>query len=294
MPRPYLRVAVTGECVMDCVYCRAQGARAPAERISPAEVRLLAEASRARKVRLTGGEPLLRGDLEEMVAGLAGAEAEVEVVLTTRGVGLAGRAEALRRAGLARVNVSIDSFEAETYARITGRPALEGALEGLRAAARSGMEVKLNCVVVRGMNDSELEGFRARAAEEGATPRFIERMNATGEPGEEEIVRLACPGGAEPAGRNSAARMYVPRVGGEPFGVIAARSSPPCGSCDRLRVDARGRLHACLYEEEGEDVRALLGARDVGGLRAAFEKALARKRGKPLGGRTASMWVVGG
>ncbi len=290
--RPYLRVAVTGECGMACVYCRARRAVAAGQKMSPEEIRLLAVASNARKVRLTGGEPLLRSDLEEVVEKVAGTGAEV--VLTTRGVGLAGRAEGLRRAGLARVNVSIDSFSPETYARITGKPLLDEALEGLRAAARAGMGVKINCVVLRGLNDGELGEIRARAAEEGARPRFIERMNSMGEPDEEEILQLACPGGAEAAGTNSAARTYFPRAGGEPFGVIAARTSPPCGDCDRLRVDARGRLHACLYEEEGEDILPLVHARDEEALSRAFERALSRKRGVRLGERTAKMWVIGG
>ena len=292
LEKPYLRIAVTDECMMNCIYCRPRGAEPSGRNMSPEEVRLLVIASGARKVRLTGGEPLLRPDLEEIVEGVA--RAAPQVVLTTRGVGLAGRAGSLRRAGLARINISIDSFSPATYARVTGSSALPEALEGLRAAVRAGVEVRINCVVVRGLNDGELREIRERAEEEGATVRFIERMNSTGEPDEREIVELVSPEGAAPGGRNSAARTYVPRGGGEPFGVIAARTSPPCPSCDRLRVDARGMLHACLYEEEGEDVVALLRARDRGGLRRAFERAFSRKRGRPLGERTARMWIVGG
>jgi cyclic pyranopterin phosphate synthase len=238
------------------------------------------------KVRLTGGEPLLRHDLATLTRMLGRVPGVTDVALTTNGLLLARQAEALRAAGLRRVTVSLDTLRPERmreFARSTGHADV---LAGLRAAQQAGFApLKLNTVVVRGFNDDEVEDLVEFARGRGAEPRFIEYMDVGGATRwspdqvvsrDELLRRLAARYGPvtplpEPGGSAPAERFRLPD--GMTVGIIASTTAPFCGTCDRGRLTADGTFFLCLYAERGLDLREPLRAGasddDLAGLVAA-------------------------
>jgi cyclic pyranopterin phosphate synthase len=292
-----LRVSVTDRCNFRCVYCMpAEGLRwLPRDEVLSFEeilrlVRLFA-ALGVRTVRLTGGEPLVRADLPDLVGMIAGALPEVDLSMTTNGHRLAELAEPLARAGLRRVNVSLDSLHPERFHRITRRDALPRVLNGLDAADAAGLHpVKLNAVMVRGVNDDEAVAFADLAKARGWHVRFIEYMplDAGHEWTREQVVpaaellariaavhpmRRADEHGPEPAVR----WLFADGAPGS-VGFIASVSEPFCGSCNRLRLTADGHFRTCLFALDEVDLRGPLraGASDAE-LEALIRAAVARK-----------------
>ncbi len=287
----YLRVSLTDRCNFRCTYC------SPAA-LEPAEG-LLARAELARvfrvfarlgvqRVRLTGGEPTLRRDVLEIVADAAATPGIEEVALTTNGHRLAELVEPLRAAGLAALNVSLDTLRPERLVGLSGKAArLDQLLRGIDAAAGRFRALKLNTVVVRGVNDDELEGLVLHAWERGALPRFIEQMPFGGGapvPLAEVRDRLAAAGFALAAdghrgwgpARHMRARHRSGRAG--LVGFIGAMTENFCDDCNRARVTADGGFQACLGGEARADLRALLrGGADDGALEDAIRGALGRK-----------------
>ncbi|MFT5052674.1 MAG: cyclic pyranopterin phosphate synthase [Chlamydiales bacterium] len=227
------------------------------------------------RVRLTGGEPLLRRGLAGMVGQLRQRKALRDIALTTNGLQLAEHALDLRRAGLDRVTISLDTLQPERYRALTRRDGLENALAGIRAACDVGFaSVKLNTVVLRGTNDDELTDLLEFARAHGIEARFIEYMDVGGAThwSAEDVVsrteileRLEAHYGSiereQPlpgAGSAPARRYRLPD--GTLFGVIASTTQPFCGSCDRSRLTADGNWYTCLYSRRGDDLRALLRA----------------------------------
>jgi cyclic pyranopterin phosphate synthase len=227
-------------------------------------------------VRLTGGEPLARRDLPVLVEMLAKRRVP-DLSLTTNGVFLAEHAGALARAGLSRVNVSVDSLLRHRFAEMTRRDALDQVMEGLRAAEAAGLQpIKLNCVVVRGTNDDEVVDFARFARETGYEVRFIEFMPLDAEetwtrdavvPSREVLDRIDAIYPIEPIDHGpEPATMWRFRDGARgAIGVIASVSEPFCTSCNRIRVTADGQFRTCLFAMEETDLRALLrnGATDA-------------------------------
>ena len=305
MPPRYLRVSLTARCNLRCFYCRPQGDCAECdgtEEPTPDQLGLLvrcAAAEGVRKVRLTGGEPLERADLEA-IARIVSATAGInETTLTTNGIGLDRRAEALMRAGLGRANVSLDTLRPDRFARITGHDRLGEVLAGIDAAVRAFEEVKLNTVLLRGINDDEIEPLVRFAAERGICIRFIERYGSPGSPpasgdavSAEEVKRRLRrafgPLERLPSPPLSVEESYaLPQAGGARVGIIAAASHPPCCTCAKLRFTAEGRLQACLFAPaEGDDLRPLLRRGDEQAIRSAIRDCFAAKRAKPASRRS--------
>src|SRR5688500_10338744 len=276
-PLGSLRISVTDRCNLRCLYCMPEESYAwlPREDILTFEETVLladlfAEHG-ATKVRLTGGEPLLRRDLDRLVAQLAARPWIEDLALTTNGVLLAGHARALQAAGLQRVTVSLDTLRADRFAEMTRRHDLPSVLRGPDAAAAAGLPLKLGSVIGGGSNDEELEDLRAFARERGAELRFIEYMDVGGATGwsveqvisrDEILERLAAVHGPIEAlgGRGPAPAERYRLADGTTFGVIASTTRPFCRACDRSRLTADGVWLLCLYAAHGTDLRRPLRA----------------------------------
>ncbi len=271
-----LRVSVTDRCNLRCSYCMpVEPTWFPrADLLTYEEItRMVRVASTVgvRKVRVTGGEPLVRRDLHRLIASLAGLPDIEDVSLTTNGVLLAEAVVALRDAGLRRVNVSLDTLDRARFRALTGRDELDRVLRGLDAAVDAGLApVKLNVVLLRGVNDDEAETLVEHGRERGWEVRFIEVMplenGATWDlskvvTGDELRARIAArwPIAPDPgADPRAPARRWTFDDGRGAVGFIDSVSRPFCGDCGRLRLTADGKLRVCLYDDRETDFRAPL------------------------------------
>jgi len=288
-----LRLSVTDRCNLRCQYCMPEGKISwfPKGRILTFEeiervARILASLG-VTEIRLTGGEPLLRKDLPVLARMLSGIEAIEDLALTTNGLLLEEMAGPLVQAGVRRFNVHLDSLEPAGFAVISRRGGLSRVLAGLRELERLGaVPVKINVVLVRGVNDDQIERFVDLAIRHPYQVRFIELMPlGGGEPF--EIDRLV-PGGEvkrrieaihplRPVGRDrpsAPANVYRLPDGAGDIGFINPVTEPFCGDCDRIRLTADGKIRNCLFARQETDVAALLrgGSPDeeiAGALRAA-------------------------
>jgi cyclic pyranopterin phosphate synthase len=281
-----LRVSVTDRCNLRCQYCmpEAEYAWLPREDLLTfEEIRSLVgvfASCGVDKVRLTGGEPLLRRDLHELVRLLAADRRIADLALTTNGVLLSGQAEALRAAGLMRVTVSLDTLRPERFTALTRLTTHARVLEGIDAAARLFPSLKLDCVVMRGVNDDELLSLVEYARERHGEVRFIEYMDVAGATHwsagtvvsrAEILQRLEARYGAlEPIDETAWAPADRFRLrDGTTVGVIASTTTPFCSTCDRARLTADGMWLTCLYATGGLDLRGPLRAGDTAARLAA-------------------------
>ncbi len=295
-----LRISLTDHCNLRCTYCMpAEGVPwlPRASLLDPAELmRVVRVAVNAgiTEVRLTGGEPLLRPDIVEIVARIAALVRpdgeRVEVSMTTNAIGLARIAEPLADAGLARVNISLDTLRPERFHELTRRNRLSDVLAGIDAASEVGMRpVKLNAVLMRGRNDDEAVDLLAWALGRGHELRFIEQMpldaghtwTREGMITADEIQqRLSSAYALTPVpGRGAApAERFLVDGGPAVVGIIASVTRPFCGACDRLRLTADGQLRSCLFARTESDLRTPLraGATDED-LAAIIHSCLAAK-----------------
>jgi len=272
-----LRISVTDRCNFRCTYCMPL---AEYEWLHRSKILTFEEITRTarlaadlgvRKIRLTGGEPLLRQDLPDLVAQLRAVDGIRELALTTNAARLAKLAEPLRDAGLDRVTVSIDSLRPERFRAMTQRGDLEPALEGLFAARDAGLTpIKLNVVVERGVNDDEILDLVDFGREHGFEVRFIEYMDVGNAnqwrsaklvPKREILDAIASRYPLEPATEERGSKPsadYAFADGKGRIGVIASVTEPFCGDCTRMRLTADGRLVTCLFSNRGHDLKALL------------------------------------
>ncbi len=273
-----LRLAITDRCNYKCIYCRTgQNGALYGELPFSDYLRMTRVFARLgiRKVRVTGGEPLLRNGLIDFVRDLAqirNADGQpLDIAITTNGHLLAEKAEPLKNAGLTRATISMDAVEPERFARITRVPSgFEAVLAGVRAAKRAGLEpVKVNCVLLRGFNDDQIAAFGRFARDEGVVVRFIEFM-----PLEEDRVwspeivvtlpeilrRMAAfrPLMEIEHTPSETARRFVFDDGVGEIGIIAPVSNPFCGHCSRVRVTCDGKVRTCLFSVFEHDLAALM------------------------------------
>ena len=302
-----LRVSVTDRCNLRCTYCMpAEGLPwlPKPEMLTDEEiVRLVGVfvGLGIRQVRLTGGEPLLRRSLVDVVRGIASLDPRPRIAMTTNGVGLDRLAEPLRAAGLDRVNVSLDTVDADEFAALTRRDRLHDVEAGLKAAGAAGLEpVKVNAVAMRGVNDSSVAELLQWCLDRGYELRFIEQMPLDAQHGwdatsmvsaaevrtrlEERFTLTELP--ASDRGSAPAERFLV-NGGPATVGIIASVSQPFCQACDRVRLTADGQVRNCLFSRTETDLRGPLrdGASDaelVGLLQAEmWRKARGHGIGEP-------------
>ncbi len=304
----YLRLSVTDLCNLRCAYCMpAEGV----EKLSHGEIlsveeigEIVAAAAECgiEKVRITGGEPLVRRGIMEICRLCASTRGIKEVVLTTNGVRLAEWAGQLREAGVSRVNISLDTLKAGKYKEITRLGSIDDVFRGMDAAKAAGFEkLKLNAVLIGGFNDDEIPDFVALTRDEDIEVRFIELMPIGECAGWDksrfiasDAVLKAVPE-LEPAGASGVARLYKVRGHKGSVGLISPISSHFCSVCDRIRVTADGRLKPCLHSAEEIKLKGLHGEE----LKAAVEAAI---KSKPKGHRlnqaasesARSMFRIGG
>ncbi len=274
-----LRISVTDRCNFRCVYCMPKEVYGADHRfLDRKELLTFEEIARlagvfveagVRKIRITGGEPLVRRDLERLIAFLS--ELDVDLTLTTNGALLPQKAHLLAEAGLRRITVSLDSLDDAQFRALNDVDfPVDRVLEGIDAARDAGLPVKVNAVIKRGVNDDQIipmaTFFRAR----GHTLRFIEYMDVGHTngwrlddvvPAAEIVAALDAEFGVEPivpAYRGEVARRWRYRTGPGEVGVIASVTQPFCGDCTRARLSAEGKLFTCLFAVRGHDLRALI------------------------------------
>jgi cyclic pyranopterin phosphate synthase len=291
-----LRVSLTDRCNLRCVYCMPETMqfKPTDELLSDDEVLLVVRVAAdlgVRKVRLTGGEPTVRPRLVDLVRGIAAVDGIRDLAMTTNGVLLGRLAQPLAEAGLRRVNVSLDTLDAEHFHRITRWGRLEDVLAGLDAAERAGLSpIKLNAVVVRGFNDTSAPDLARLTLERGWDVRFIEMMpfgtvagfqTSAYVPTEETMARIeAALGPLRPLDTSGydPARTYRLDGAAGTLGFISSVSQPFCAQCGRLRLTAEGRLRLCLLRDTEADLRTPIRAgASYEELRERFAAAAFRK-----------------
>ncbi|MFE4514818.1 GTP 3',8-cyclase MoaA [Kitasatospora sp. NPDC056783] len=295
-----LRVSLTDRCNLRCTYCMPEEGLqwlAKPDLLTDEEiVRLVTVAVRdlgVREVRFTGGEPLLRPGLVAVVAACSELEPRPELSLTTNGIGLARTATALREAGLDRINVSLDTLDPEVFHTLTRRHRHQDVLDGLAAAEAAGLApVKLNTVLMRGVNDHEAADLLAWCLERGYELRFIEQMPLDAQHGWDrtsmvtaaeilDLLRARFTLTPEPSGGRGAAPAERWLVDGGPgrVGVIASVTRPFCRACDRTRLTADGQVRNCLFATSETDLRtALRSGADDAELAALWRAAMWGKK----------------
>ncbi|MCU0664852.1 MAG: GTP 3',8-cyclase MoaA, partial [Myxococcota bacterium] len=300
------RLSVTDLCDLRCQYCMpACGVpKLPHDDVLRYEEHIelvrIAAVMGVTKLRITGGEPLIKKGIVHLVREFASTPGLSTLALTTNGQRLAKFAEALKEAGLHRVNVSLDALEPTRYAEITRGGAPRPVIEGIDAALASGLFVRLNSVIIPNLNEQEIEPLFEFAAARGVPLRFIERMGFNeSEPFVAEARILEQLG----RGREVTPREVEPqsphvrraRVDGHEVGFISPHSHPFCGNCNKLRITPDGKLRACLADSSFIDVRQILRrAHTSQELREAFSRAACAKPELGPWNSAGEMWRVGG
>ena len=284
----YLRLSVTERCQLRCTYCRVEEGICPkAKELSPAEYERIVRACMQlgiQKVRLTGGEPLLRKDLLEIVERIARLEGLQDLSMTTNAQMLPGKAQLLKQAGLRRLNISLDSLKPEVFHELTGgdiQPVLQGMEEAIEAEL---LPLKLNIVLVRGINEGEIDDFIALTRENPIDVRFIELM-PIGDHGENTARRIS---NQEVLNARPYLQPLPARYSGQPssdyqvpgyrgrVGFISPISHQFCADCNRIRVMSDGTLRPCLGVDREIPLNSAL-AKDDEALREAIQSAIFKK-----------------
>ncbi|MEM2877934.1 MAG: GTP 3',8-cyclase MoaA [Candidatus Hadarchaeales archaeon] len=280
-----LRISITSRCNLRCFYCHGEGCRAGSTEMTPPEIEKIARLAfelGIRSVKITGGEPLVRDDICDIVKGISSAGFE-DISMTTNGLFLAEKAADLCEAGLRRVNVSLDTLRPELYARITGESALPRVLSGIEAALKAGMNpVKINTVVLSGLNEDEIPDMIGYASRHGVALQLIELVDAGGEifmkhhadlSDIEDMVRKRAIKLVTRDDMQARRRYLLPGV--EVEIVRPVHSSEFCARCTRLRLTPDGFLKPCLMRDDGTvDLVSHIRSGDMDGARRAFLRAV--------------------
>ena len=302
----YLRISVTDRCNERCLYCMPEGYKGWAQRadhLTADEIVRVVETSTGlgfRKFRITGGEPLVRKDIVEIARRIWDLPGVQTLGLSTNGLLLKPLAMPLKQAGVRSVNISLDTLDPDGYRKLTGGR-LESAIEGIDAAMAAGFEiVKLNCVLLRGINEDQIVPLAEFGATRGMPVRFIELMPlAPGGPIDdrhffsvaEAMARFSAHGPLVPAAEkppgHGPARYFRHRRGGALVGFIGSVTCADfCATCNRLRVSAQGKLHLCLFSDTGLDLRETI--------RTGNADALAEKVRALIGNKEVSHYLQQG
>lgn len=285
----YLRISVTDLCDLRCKYCMPEEGVPKKDHRQMMSVDEFIDAARAAaslgitKIRLTGGEPLVKRGIVGIVEGIAAIPGIEEVCMTTNAQHIADKAEALKAAGLTRINVSLDTLDADLFADMTRCGDLQSTLDGLEAMRAAGFTgTKINAVLMKGINDGDVVGFAEFAHGIGAELRFIEMM-PMGALSQEEFEKYYVSAdsviegldGFEFDGQEGVAEMYEDARGVR-IGFIRAISNMFCESCNKIRLTAEGSLKPCLHLEDGESIKGL----DYEEMKSVMAAAIAGKPGK--------------
>lgn len=273
----YVRISITDKCSLRCVYCMPEEGLEffPDEQVmSAAEIIQLAK-NFARlgisKIRLTGGEPLMRHDILEIISGINAIPEITDIALTTNGLALGRLAPQLYEAGLRRINISLDTFDADKYREITRGGNIRQVLKGIEAASQLPFKIKMNVVVIAGQNDDEISDFLRYSTEQPVNVRFIEFMPighnserdqamwSRNYKGIEQVFEVAREQGwsyesIDFAGNGPSENYQIAGAKGS-FGLIHPVSCKFCESCNRLRVTADGAVKSCLYWDDEDNIR---------------------------------------
>jgi cyclic pyranopterin phosphate synthase len=314
----YMRISVTDRCDMRCIYCTARSVPhlSHDDILRYKEIQRIVQAAvglGVKSLRITGGEPLVRPDVSALVELLSRVEGISEIALTTNGALLDKYAVELKEAGLKRVNISLDSFRADRFKYITGTDKIEDVLKGIEAAKKAGLDpVKINMVVLRGINDDEVVDFARMSVSEGWHVRYIEYMPFAD--AEDEGSRVVAVGDILNLIQQSLGKMepYLPTKGNGPakyyqlpgaegtVGFIGAVTDCFCANCNRFRLTADGGLRPCLLEDDEVDIKGPLrrGA-SLEELAKLMQEAANMKKehhrlGKEFVRGKRQMWQIGG
>ena len=293
----YLRLSVTDRCNMRCSYCMPEHGvdKLPHQEVlSYEELHRIARAAvrlGVRKIRVTGGEPLVRKGIVPFLAGLSAIPGLQQLVLTSNGVLLEEMADDLRAAGVQRLNISLDSLDPVRFGQITRVGDLKRVLAGIAAADRAGFPVKINMVVMRGVNDAEVEAIASLAIDRPYTVRFIEYMPSSREErwqslvlsGREILDRLSAKFPLLPIDRSELAgpaKEYRIAGAAGTLGIITPVTGHFCGDCNRIRVTSTGLAKGCLFSDNKLDLKPFLGEDDADLLEEALLRIVAGKPGR--------------
>ncbi|GAA7286985.1 GTP 3',8-cyclase [Helicobacter pylori] len=292
----YIRVSVTKQCNFRCQYCMPA---APLDFFDDEELLPLdnvleflkiAIDEGVKKIRITGGEPLLRKGLDEFIAKLHAYNKEVALVLSTNGFLLKKMAKGLKNAGLSRVNVSLDSLKSDRVLKISQKDALKNALEGIEESLKVGLKLKLNTVVMKGVNDDEILELLEYAKNRSIQIRYIEFMENTHAKSlvkglkEEEILDLI-------AQKYKIMETEKPKQGsskiytlenGYQFGIIAPHSDDFCQSCNRIRLASDGKICPCLYYQDAIDAKEAIMNKDIKNIKRLLKQSIINKPEKNM------------
>jgi cyclic pyranopterin phosphate synthase len=310
----YLRLSLTSRCNLRCKYCRPdQGtdeSYPPCPLTADELIELVGtihEVNPVYKLRFTGGEPLLRSGLPELIGRFKHLLPDTELCLTTNGTLLEGRSLELKKAGLRSMNISLDTLDESRFQALTGRAMLPSVLEGILDASRVGFEkLKLNTVLLRSINGDQLPALIRSAAAHKAEIRFVELMPFGAGAGlfpdeyysaDEALDRIKTSFGyLRSAASSATAKRHVIDVDGNEvtIGFITSISSRFCDGCDRIRLDSFGRMFACMRDEGGIDLGPGLRGRDFGWLRERIQRTLRGKKASDTCWPARSMVQLGG
>lgn len=284
----YLRISITNRCNFKCPYCRPRGEHEKTDELSIAElfeVCRLSIDNGIRKIRITGGEPCLRKDLPELITRIRDYDRSVEITLTTNGFNLKQSAESLVEAGLARINMSLDTLNKKRFAEITQVDCFEDVIAGIRKARELGLRVKINMVPLIGINDDEIMDMFMFCKKNRIMLRYIEFMENTsakegikGLMGEEIAGRLRKTVSFSPYKEEyiGAASLYKTEDG-YLFGIIESHTNDFCKKCNRVRMTSDGKIIPCLFYEDSVNVKEELRSGDLNAVNAKLLHAVKNK-----------------
>ena len=285
----YLRISVTSRCNFRCLYCMPNTPFSwePRENLLSYEDMFefikIAIDNGITKIRLTGGEPLLRKDLDKFIKMIADYK-DIDLALTTNGYFLKGNAKLLKDAGLKRINISLDSLNKETYKKIAQKDVFDNVIDGIEESIKVGLKVKLNCVILKGINDNEILDLYEWAKQKNITIRFIEYMeNHTadnqikGISSNEVLDILSKYHTFKEIPRDNSPAVYYTDEDGYMFGLITPHDDSFCKNCNRIRLTAEGYLIPCLFFDESYQIKEAIKKGDIKEATKVLEKVIKEK-----------------